>query len=229
MIKRFLQKRIDKIIEEANIEANKVIAGAKEERLRLISESALMEAIKKEAEKIKQKVSDECKEIKEDTKKLQERILKDDNTIYSIYKYSRVTYLNFDLWAVTDINTHKSGVIDIRGNQIIPCMFDEIGGILQGSDDILVMNRDSNNTYSGLVDKKGNTLIEPKYNDFECGFISGLWAVKLGNKWGYVDRNDTVIIPFKYDKANPFFDNKAQVELDDEKFYIDKNGEKVEE
>ena len=228
MIKKFFQRRIDKIIEDANIEANKVIAEAKEERLRLISESFLIETIKKEAERIKQKVLDECKEIKEDTKKLQEKILKEDNTIYSIYKYSRVNYLNFDLWAVTDINTHKSGVIDIRGNQIIPCVFDEIGGILQGSNDILVMNIDSNNTYFGLVNKKGNTLIEPKYNDFDCGFIGGLWAVKLNNKWGYVDKNDNTIIPFKYDKANPFFEEKAQVELNGERFYIDKNGVKIE-
>ena len=64
MIKRLLQKRIDKIIKEANIKADKIIAGAKEERLKLISESALMETIKKESEKIKQKVLDECKEIK---------------------------------------------------------------------------------------------------------------------------------------------------------------------
>ena len=98
MIKKFFQRRIDKIIEDANIEANKVIAEAKEERLRLISESFLIEAIKKEAERIKQKVLDECKEIKEDTKKLQEKILKEDNTIYSIYKYSRVNDINFVLW-----------------------------------------------------------------------------------------------------------------------------------
>ncbi len=227
MFEKFIKGKNEKIITEAQKQAESIIENAKNEAQRLTCESAILNAIKQEAQKIKEETIKECKKLKEETQDLQENILKNNNSVYSIYRYSKVLYLNFNLWTVTDINNFKTGVIDIKGNQIIPCIYDEISGLLDGTDDILVMNRDTNCNYYGLVNQKGEIIIEPKYNDFDGGIYNNLWAVKLDNKWGFIDHNGNPVIPFKYDKANCFIDKKAKVELNEESFYIDKLGNRV--
>ena len=74
--------------------------------------------------------------------------------------------------------------------------------------------------------KNGKVVISCKYDDI-TGFSQGLSAVKLNEKWGYIDTNGKVVIPFKYDNAGGFFGELAWVKLDWEKFFIDKNGKKV--
>ena len=227
MFEKFINNKSEKIISEAKQEAETIIENAKIEAQRLTCESELLKAICQKSQEIKDETIKECKKLKQKSKELQENILKNNNSIYSIYRYSKVHYLNFNLWAVTDINNLKAGVIDINGNQIIPCIYDEISGLLDGTDDILVMNHGTNGNYFGLASKTGEIIIEPKYNDFECGFRNGLWAVQLDNKWGFIDHNGNIVIRFKYDKVSYFSDNKAKVELNGESFYIDKTENRV--
>lgn len=227
MFEKFIKRKNEKIIAEAQKQAETIIKNAKIEAQRLTCESAILNAIKQESQKIKDKTIKECKKLKEETQELKEDILKNNTSIYSIYRYSKVVYLNFNLWAVTDINNFKTGVVDVKGNQIIPCIYDEISGLLDGTDNILVMNRDVNNNYFGLVNQRGEVVIEPKYNDFDGGIYNNLWAVQLDNKWGFIDHNDNIVIPFKYDKVSCFSDNKAKVELNGESFYIDKSENRV--
>lgn len=227
MFEKFINNKTEKIIAEAKQEAETIIENAKIEAQRLTCESELFKAILQKSQEIKDETIKECKKLKQETQDLQENILKNNSSIYSIYRYSKVHYLNFNLWAVTDINNFKTGIIDIKGNQVIPCIYDEISGLLDGTDDILVMNCDANNFYFGLVNQKGEVVIEPKYNDFDGGIYNKLWAVKLDDKWGFIDHNGNTVIPFKYDKANCFIDKKAKVELNGESFYIDKSDNRV--
>ena len=209
MFEKFTKGKNEKIITEAQKQAESIIKNAKIEAQRLTCESAILNAIKQEAQKIKDETIKECKKLKEETQELQENILKNNTSVYSIYRYNRVQYVEFNLWAVTDINTYKTGLIDINGKQILPCIYDCIPSILEGTNDILIMKRDLEKNYFGLASKTGEIIIEPKYNDFEFGFSNGLWAVKLDNKWGFIDHNGNTVIPFKYDKANCFIDKKA--------------------
>ena len=227
MFEKFINNKTEKIIAEAKQEAETIIENAKIEAQRITCESELLKAIRQKSQEIKDETIKECKKLKEETQEFQENILKNNTSIYSIYRYNRVQYVEFNLWAVTDINTYKTGLIDINGKQILPCIYDCIPSILEGTNDILIMKRVLEKNYFGLASKTGEIIIEPKYNDFEFGFSNGLWAVQLDNKWGFIDHNDNIIIPFKYDKVSYFSDNKAKVELNGESFYIDKSENRV--
>ena len=49
------------------------------------------------------------------------------------------------------------------------------------------------------------------------------------DKWGFIDRNDNMVIPAKYDWAYWFEKGKGitKVELNGRIFFIDKNGNEV--
>ena len=54
-------------------------------------------------------------------------------------------------------------------------------------------------------------VITPKYEDAKR-FSEGLAAVKLGDKWGYINESGEVVIDFQYDYAHSFAEGKALVE-----------------
>lgn len=76
-------------------------------------------------------------------------------------------------------------------------------------------------TYAGEFSY--NQFIAPKYDNART-FSEGLAAVKKDGKWGYVDKDDKVVIDFKYDIAYSFSENKAIVGIEKE---IEEYGEKV--
>jgi len=62
-----------------------------------------------------------------------------------------------------------------------------------------------------------------------CGVASyyseGLVAVKLGDKWGFINTNSDIIIPFKYDIARVFSQGLAPVKSAGKWYYINKEGQ----
>lgn len=65
----------------------------------------------------------------------------------------------------------------------------------------------------GLIDTLGNYLIQP--SDYEgIGYVQYLnnrIPVKKDGKWGYINRDNEIVIPCQYDYANTFFSNYADV------------------
>jgi hypothetical protein len=56
-------------------------------------------------------------------------------------------------------------------------------------------------------------------------YSEGMAAVKLGDKWGYIDGNKKLVIPLQFKLANPFFEGLAAVYDNENKSgYIDKIG-----
>ena len=72
----------------------------------------------------------------------------------------------------------------------------------------------------------GHVVIPAKYDD-ASSFREGLAAVKINNKYGFIDKTGTVVIPAKFDGAGYFDNGKAQVVLNGRWFYIDRNGNEV--
>jgi hypothetical protein len=82
-------------------------------------------------------------------------------------------------------------------------------------------------------------VVKPKYSipwqEARAGFNEGLAAVwesgSGGTKWGYIDYNGKVVIPFKYDDAMQFSDGLAAVKITDKNSakwgFIDKKGKVV--
>ena len=54
----------------------------------------------------------------------------------------------------------------------------------------------------GYADTSGIIKIKPQFEEC-CAFNNGLAGVKLNGKWGFIDRNCKVIIPFIYDILKP--------------------------
>ncbi|NEO54198.1 MAG: hypothetical protein F6K54_14575 [Okeania sp. SIO3B5] len=56
------------------------------------------------------------------------------------------------------------------------------------------------------------------------GFSEGLVAIKIGNKWGFIDRTGKMVISPQFDKVENFWKGLAPVKIGDESGYIDKTG-----
>lgn len=75
---------------------------------------------------------------------------------------------------------------------------------------------------SGFLDY----AIEPKYEDI-LNFSEGFAAVKLGDKWGFIDKKGKAICKFQYDDVNPFSGGLAAVCLKYAWGFIDTSGKTV--
>lgn len=69
-------------------------------------------------------------------------------------------------------------------------------------------------------------VIQPRF-DAAGDFQDGIAAVSLGGKWGYIGKDGTNSIPFKYEQAGPLIDGLARVKLYGKWGYIDKTGTTV--
>ena len=67
---------------------------------------------------------------------------------------------------------------------------------------------------------------ESKY-DFVSDYTDGLAKVRKGDKWGFIDTNNTLIIPLIYDDASVFVGGKASVKLNGRWIEIDRNGNEI--
>ena len=117
----------------------------------------------------------------------------------------------------------KYGFIDKKGKEVIPLKYDYADDFRDGLAKVELDGK------YGFIDKTGEEVIPLKY-DFAGEFSDGLAAVKLKEKWGYINEKGKKVISFKYEEANSFTGmGKAKVKLNGEEFYIDKNGNRVEE
>ncbi|MBP5328087.1 MAG: WG repeat-containing protein [Bacteroidales bacterium] len=68
-------------------------------------------------------------------------------------------------------------------------------------------------------------------NTFDIGtpwlFFDGLAAVKVKNRWGFIDKNGNIAIEPKYNDAFGFSEGLAAVEIDKKYGFIDRNGNMV--
>lgn len=85
-------------------------------------------------------------------------------------------------------------------------------------------------TQCGLIDKNGKFITRtwpPHRRLFPQHFSEGLSPAIEDGKWGYVDHNRKVVIPFQFEHANPFHEGIARVSLNKKFFFIDKRGRRV--
>lgn len=127
------------------------------------------------------------------------------------------------------------GIIDVKGNEIIPIgKYDEIGNI---SDDGLIevgysVGNDKNRW--GVVDFNDTVIIPLEYDELNGFSDNGLIpAKKVTNtgeeKWGYINKHGAIVFHFQYEYASVFSNGLAFVIVDHNGKeywgYMDKNGE----
>lgn len=99
---------------------------------------------------------------------------------------------------------HKWGFIDKTGKLVIPFKFDDVGS----------------DNYGGFEDPNLYCSLPKPFRNFS----QGLCAVRIGDKWGYIDKTGTVVIPAQYDSAGVFSEGLACVRKGKKVGYIDKSG-----
>lgn len=143
-----------------------------------------------------------------------------EQTIPDVYKYA-TTFNNNMAWVVR--NGDIPGAINRKG---------ELKFSLREVDWVEVYIEDMARYYTiekkqkryGFANTLGEKVIQPIYYDATC-FGEGLAAVKgLDNKWGYIDKTGTVIIPANFDGAKIFNGDRAVVAAKGKWGVIDKTG-----
>ncbi len=105
------------------------------------------------------------------------------------------------------VKDYKMGLIDTTGKEVILCSYDII---------------------TGNYDITGVSFKASRYGIRGTSFNEGLLAARKDNKWGFIDKTGKEIIPLIYDEIVSFFSKGvARVRRKEEKFHIDKTGQRV--
>ena len=60
-----------------------------------------------------------------------------------------------------------------------------------------------------------------------AAFSDGVAAVCMNGKWGFIDREDKMVVPLKYDKVRKFKDGMAAVRIDGKWGFVDRTGKEI--
>ncbi len=119
----------------------------------------------------------------------------------------------------------KWGVLDDKGNVVYDFIYDNEIEMLDHEEYIYVYA----NGKTRVMDKDLKPILKNDYDliDKAC---DDLFSVKINNKYGYVDKDDKIIIDFIYDEASPFNEyDLANVKVNDKWGIINKAGAFVQE
>lgn len=176
--------------------------------------------------------------------------------IISKPKYQEIYFINDKEFYVVK-NDDKYGFINKLGEEIIPVIYDNIGfninenlipvqkggkwGFINRQNEIKIpFEYDEayaflNNLafvkkgdFYGCIDTKNNIKI--KFNIEKTGypfFTEKMALFKENGKYGFINENGSIKIPAIYDKAFPFVNGLAYVEIEGKVGYIDKKGKEI--
>jgi pimeloyl-ACP methyl ester carboxylesterase len=125
----------------------------------------------------------------------------------------------------------KYGFIDCTGKEVIPLIYDRVSIFKDGLACVKL------NDKWGFIDKTGKAVVPIQYDWVEKYFHEGLTVVNMGGsgypfhlrggKWGFVNQKGEEVIPLIYDSAENFKNGTAYVKLNHKKFFINRNGERI--
>lgn len=113
---------------------------------------------------------------------------------------------------------YKSGFMDVEGNIIINPRFDYAWDFYNGLAIACIEGK------RGLINKRGEFLVEPIYDEIENGFNCDRAWVKNEEKYGYIDRNGTMVIGTQFEDASGFQNGLAPVKINDKWGLIEVEG-----
>lgn len=158
-----------------------------------------------------------------------------NNVIHPSIRYNNIAPLSNNKAIVEQCGTYKYGIIDSKGEEIIPCIYDSIHADI--SPDFLIVSK---NGQYGVIDW-GNNILIPYRGDFmyetmyfEDGntyhryYSEGYFWIINDGKCGTINLKGKQIIPCIYDEViNDFEDGIATVKKGEDYLYIDYYGNEV--
>lgn len=135
------------------------------------------------------------------------------------------------------ISGSKMGIIDEKGNEVIPFEYNYTSSVGSGLFAVKTESKDK----VGYMNLEGNYVVEPKY-DMGFAFKGKRARVAVGNyqsfmdfkymetcKYGFIDEKGNEVIAAEYDWAGDFGDGIAPVAKNGRYFFIDQDGNKVDD
>ncbi len=118
----------------------------------------------------------------------------------------------------------KQGVLNTRGEIIIPCLYDDL--YTGFSQSIIRYRKDGN---YGIIDFAGKEITPPIYTEIKDYPSESSISVQKNKQWGLIDLAGKEIIPCLYDAIEPFSDsqNITKVTKNEKLAIIDKQNKLV--
>lgn len=135
--------------------------------------------------------------------------------------YAETSFADLDEAAASVANGLPSGTPEYQIDLAIPPQWDAVSGF----DDHDVV-RVKSGSYWGLVNKRGEYVVQPKYFSLNF-FYDGLAVVDYQNKFGYIDVNGHEAILPKWDNAFSFSEGYAVVVEKNKYGFIDTSGKVI--
>ena len=146
----------EQIVENAKLEAQKIIAEAKKEANRRLSEAALLRAVEKEAQRIKEKTFNEIKLAKLETQPVE-----------SIFKYESSKHLWCNLWKVKSLENKKYALFHSTQKQLTDFKYsiiERFEGVANNHFLIGVFDEYGVNGQLGILNDKGHEIFPMIYH-----------------------------------------------------------------
>jgi len=138
--------------------------------------------------------------------------------------YDQVTYFSEGLASFCNFDEEERsacGFLDKNGEEIIPALYEWTSSFYEGLAAVSV------NGKWGFINRRGQMVIPPQFDDIAITIKDGLIQVMKNDKWGYIDKTGKEVIALQYDEINTFGDGLAHVLQNGKYGYINKAGEFV--
>jgi hypothetical protein len=126
---------------------------------------------------------------------------------------------NFDKLILVRYN-NKIGFLNEYGKIVADIIYDDVDN---SHPNLVITVKD--NKY-GFFDYKGKLISKPVYQSINPN-DSLYIIVKYNDRYGIISVNGQIVTPIKFDTIGTFKNNKAYACIKDEKFYINKSGNRV--
>ena len=136
------------------------------------------------------------------------------------------------LYCVRDKESRKCGYVDVSGQFIIPCIYDDAspfnGNPGEKNHTAIVFT----GSQKKMIDDQGNDVIGEEYELTGYSYEYGLFAVreKATGLYGFADRRGKIRIPCMYDEVFDFrmAEGMVKVRSGEEEFWVDMNNQRAE-
>ena len=132
-----------------------------------------------------------------------------------------------DYMDVADMYTtyQRYGALNTKGEVVIDTVYTFLQSV--GCNRLVYHGKDGEYDLLGLMDTQGNIITEPfihrdGYSFFGDGGLMPVYEYRTGEgrRYGYIDPNGNLQIPYQYEYAEPFCNGYAWVQTRDERNYI---------